>query len=180
MTCIVGIAQGGKVYLGGDSAGIAGFDLTIRSDPKVFRKGPFLIGYTSSYRMGQLLRFRFDPPAHHPPEMDPFEFMATTFIDAVRECLSTGGYAKKENEQEEGGCFLVGYRGVLYCVGEDYQVGIASSGFDAVGCADAAARGALYATRGDDPETRIRVSLEAAEHCNIGVRGPFVIERLDE
>lgn len=180
VTCIVGVVENGAVFIGGDSAAVSGYDLTIRADAKVFRNGPFLIGYTSSFRMGQLLRFRFEPPAHHPPEQDAFEFMATTFVDAVRTCLSDGGYAKKTNEQEEGGCFLVGYRSALYYVGADYQVGIPTNGYESVGCADSIARGALYATEGKSAEERITIALKAAEHFNAGVRGPFVIERLTE
>ena len=37
MTCIAAIAEKGKVYIGGDSAGVAGLDLTIRADEKVFK-----------------------------------------------------------------------------------------------------------------------------------------------
>src|SRR5690606_5374194 len=44
MTCIVAIKDGGSVWMGGDSAGCSGFDLTIRDDAKVFRNGPYLIG----------------------------------------------------------------------------------------------------------------------------------------
>lgn len=50
MTCIVGLAHGGKVYLGADSAGLAGDELTPRRDPKVFRVGEFVFGYGSLAR----------------------------------------------------------------------------------------------------------------------------------
>ncbi len=39
MTCIVGLVDNGKVYIGGDSAGCAGYDVRIREDQKVFRNG---------------------------------------------------------------------------------------------------------------------------------------------
>jgi hypothetical protein len=55
MTCIVGLRQGGKVFIGGDSAGISGWDVTVRADPKVFLSGPYAMGFTSSFRLGQLL-----------------------------------------------------------------------------------------------------------------------------
>ena len=41
MTCIVGLVHGGKVYMGGDSAGVGGYCLTVRADEKVFRNGEF-------------------------------------------------------------------------------------------------------------------------------------------
>src|SRR5690242_15173484 len=85
MTCIVGlVAADGRVHLGGDSAGIAGYDLTVRKDPKVFRVGEFAVGFTSSFRMGQLLRFAFTPP---PIEGDLDAYMVTTFVNALRDCF---------------------------------------------------------------------------------------------
>jgi hypothetical protein len=55
MTCIVGIVENGKVYMGGDAAGVNGYSVRVRKDPKLFKVGEFLFGYTSSFRMGQLL-----------------------------------------------------------------------------------------------------------------------------
>lgn len=179
MTCIVGLVHDNTVYLGGDSAGTAGWDMTVRSDPKVFRNGPFLIGYTTSFRMGQLLRFRFQPPPHHPPEMDDLEFMATAFVDGVRQCFKDYGYTKIDSSREEGGAFLVGYRGRLYSVGSDFQVGVPADPFDAAGCGDQVARGAMFVQSPDtDPRKRITAALMAAERFSAGVRGPFVIEEL--
>lgn len=36
MTCIVGLKHENSVWIGGDSAGVAGLSVTIRKDPKVF------------------------------------------------------------------------------------------------------------------------------------------------
>lgn len=179
MTCIVGLVDEGKVYIGGDSAGVNGnWDLIVRADPKVFRTGPFLMGFTSSFRMGQLLHYAFVPPPH-PPELDLYRYMTVDFINAVRDCLKSGGWAKKEGEKEVGGIFLVGYRGHLFHVESDYQVGEALDGYMAVGSGDEVARGALYATQKLPPMVRLRLALEAAERWNAGVRGPFVIEVLE-
>jgi hypothetical protein len=42
MTCIVAVKdKHGNITMGADSAGISGWDLTIRSDPKVFITGPY-------------------------------------------------------------------------------------------------------------------------------------------
>lgn len=172
MTCIVGLVDKGRVYIGGDSAGIAGLSLTVRSDPKVFAIGEFVVGYTSSFRMGQLLRFKFQPPAI---EGDLFAYMATHFVDALRECFKQGGYAEVCNGQESGGNFLVGVRGHLFHIQSDYQVGEALSQYDACGCGDDVACGALYATKGKGARYRIRTALEAAEQHSAGVRGPFVV-----
>ena len=171
MTAIVGLAQAGSVYVGGDSAGVSGMSLTVRADTKVFRKDRYLFGFTTSFRMGQLIRYSLTLPK---PGGDLDSFMATTFIDAVRDCLKAGGWAAKENDREEGGTFLVGVRGQLFAVYDDYQVARAADGFAAVGCGDQIALGALYATAdlGMGPRRRVRTALAAAERFSAGVRGP--------
>ena len=68
ITCIVGFSHLGKVYIGGDSAGLSGWGLTVRKDPKVFANGPCIMGFTSSFRMGDLLRYSLVVPERHPDE----------------------------------------------------------------------------------------------------------------
>jgi hypothetical protein len=174
MTCIVGVVEGGKVHIGGDSAGVSGLDLKIRRDRKVFVNGPFVFGCTTSFRMIQLLQFVLQPPKRH-PDKDLMAFMVTDFIDAVRNCLKAGGYAKKENEKEEAGNFLVGYEGRLFQVFSDYQVGESVHGYDACGCGESYAIGSLFGAAGPAKE-RIERALTAAEANSAGVRGPFHIE----
>ncbi|MDP1686861.1 hypothetical protein [Hydrogenophaga sp.] len=181
MTCIVGLKRGGVVYIGGDSAGVAGLDLTVRQDGKVFQSGPFLFGFTSSFRMGQLLRYSFTPPKHH-PDMDTMAYMVGPFVDGVRACLKAGGFAKQDNQVETAGTFLVAYQDRLFCIHGDYQVGEAEDPFDAIGCGDAYAKGAMWATLSTtgephdiDPEKAIYTALLCAERHSAGVRSPFYV-----
>ena len=177
MTCIVGVQHEGKVWIGGDSAGVAGWSLSVRADEKVFRNGPMIMGFTSSFRMGQLLRYSLTVP-HHPDGMDADEWMCTAFVDEVRRCLSAGGFAKKDSEVEEGGFVLVGYRGVLYQVESDYQVARRASGYDAIGSGSDIALGALAVTQGMAPKPRVLAALKAAERHNAAVCAPFrVVKR---
>lgn len=173
MTCIVGIEHDDKVYIGGDSAGTGGWNLTVRADEKVFRNGPFVMGFTSSFRMGQLLRHALSDVPEQATKQTNAAFMCTTFIDAVRACLKAGGFAAIHNGVETGGTFLVGYRGNLYGIYDDFQVGRAISGQLAVGCGDAVAMGALCASALKDPRAKLRQALQIAEDNNGGVRGPF-------
>ena len=173
MTAIVGLVHNGSVYIGGDSAGVAGMSLTVRADAKVFRKKGYVFGFTSSFRMGQLLRYSLKLPK---PRRDLDAFMSTTFVDALRDCLKAGGWAAKDNEREDGGTFLVGVRGQLFAIYDDYQVAKAADGFAAVGCGHQVALGALFGTAGTglSPRRRVARALKAAERFNSGVRGPFV------
>jgi len=183
LTCIVGLLDGGNVYIGGDSAGVGGYQLSVRADQKVFRNGPFLMGFTSSFRMGQLLRYKFNPPEHPcltgtGERMGIYKYMVTYFVDAVRQCLKDGGFATKKDEEESGGSFLVGYNGRLFEIEDDYQVAEQVAKYHAVGCGAQIALGSLYSTEGQPPEDRVRLALEAAERFIAGVRGPFVINKL--
>ena len=177
MTCIVGLVHEEKVYIGGDSAGVAGYCLMLRADQKVFTNGPFAMGFTTSFRMGQLLRHAFRPPDHDPREADE-KFMAVTFVNEVRKCLKEGGWAAEDNKRESGGTFLVGYSGRLYRVENDYQVGETPHGFDAVGCGAELALGALHVLDGTNdlgPRAKLIVALSAACRFSAGVAEPFNI-----
>jgi ATP-dependent protease HslVU (ClpYQ) peptidase subunit len=174
LTCIVGLVHDGNAYLGGDSAGCSGWDLTVRADPKVFVNGSYVMGFTTSFRMGQLLRYSFTPPE---PDYvnDLHRFMCTAFTDSLRQCLKDGGWAEKEKEREAGGTFLVGTHGRLFIFNADYQAGEPADPYAAVGCGAGYALGALHATegRGMKPEKRLDAALTAAERFSNGVRGPF-------
>ena len=174
MTCIVGLVSNGEVWMGADSWGGAHSFGNVRKDPKLFRRGPFLIGYTTSFRMGQLLQYKFSVPEIG-KEQDVFAYMATIFVDAVRACLKSGGFAKKKDEEESGGQFLVGYAGRLFTIESDYQVAEDVVSYAATGCGQDIALGSLFSTPLADPEFRLSVALEAAEAFSAGVRRPFDI-----
>lgn len=182
MTCVAGVVDEGIVYMGADSAGVAGFDLVVRADGKLFRRGDFLIGFCGSFRIGQLLRYRLKLPVHQ-DGVDVHEFMATQFVDSVRECLREGGCERKRDEVVSGGTFLVGYRSRLFQIESDYQVGEAAAGIDAVGCGAPAALGAMSALRDVNAlrgPNLVHAALQAAERLNAGVRGPFQVQALIE
>jgi len=182
MTAIVGLIDEGtgKIYIGGDSAGVAGLSIQLRKDPKVFKTGPFLIGYTTSFRMGQLIRFGLDPAPRH-PDKDIYEYMCVTFINNLRHVLKDGGYTKIESNREDGGTFIVGYEGRLFEVQEDFQVAEPLENYTACGCGFELALSSLYTTKRldhKDPYGRVLIALEAAENYSGGVSAPFVIETL--
>lgn len=180
MTCIVGIVGKKHIYMGGDSAGVGGLSLHIRADEKVFVKENMIFGITGSFRMGNLLRFKLQIP-EHPVKMDNYEYMCTAFIDAIRDCFKAGGFAHRKDDVEEmDGTFIVGYKGQLYEIEGDYQVGMLRVNYHAVGCGRDLATGAMFASQGHKlPERqRILIALEAAEQFSAGVRGPFVIKKI--
>ena len=173
MTAVVGLVHDGRVHLGADSALTAGWALTISAQPKVFRRGPYVIGTSGSPRMAQVMRYSFEPP---PLDGEPHRFMATAFIDAMRQVLKDAGVATKTADQEAtGGSFaLVGIAGRLFEIQSDYQVSESVDGFAAIGSGFEPCLGALHATPGRPVRERLRIALEAAERFNAAVHGPFV------
>lgn len=178
MTCIVGIETNDNVFIGADSASVSGGQIERTHLTKVFQRGDFLIGYTTSFRMGQLLQYSLDAPTQEVE--DDLEYMATVFIDAVRECLKSGGFATVDSDQERGGFFLVGYKGKLYEVDDDYQVNRFRDGFSALGAGNEYAMGSLFTTvHVPDPVARVTAALQAAERFSASVCEPFVINNLN-
>lgn len=177
MTCIVGLEHKGSVYIGGDSAAVAGWTIKPVTEPKVFRNGNVLIGYTSSFRMGQILQYDL----HLLPDeenQDDQRYLVTKFIPSVRECLKNGGYTKIDNNQESGGWFLVGYHGKLFKVCADFQITRTSLGFDAVGAGEDFALGALARMKITNPKDAITKALEISAFLCGAVRPPYYVEKL--
>jgi len=176
MTCIVGYVEDGVVYLGGDSAGVSGYDLVHRADSKVFRKGKMVFGFTSSFRMGNLLRFKLDIPKQK-KGVRIYQYMCTDFVDAVIKCLRDNHYAKDSNGQYSGGVFMVGYKGRLFKIDSDFQVAESLEVYDACGCGESLALGAMYAIEDTfavtNPYDTLSTALSAACHFSAGVSEPF-------
>lgn len=177
MTAIAAVKADGKIWMGGDSAGVAHYHLHVRSDPKVFRLGEMLFGYTSSFRMGQIIQYhlRVEKPRE---DEDRHRYMVCTMIPAVRAALKEQGFLKTENGREEIGTFLVGWRGELYIIEDDMQVAMLHEPYAAVGCGQDLVLGSLHTTEqldGPTPRERIEYALDAAVAFSAGVRGPFTI-----
>jgi hypothetical protein len=179
MTAIAAIIDGDKIWMGGDSAGVctSSLSLVVRKDPKVFVKGKFIMGFTSSFRMGNLLQYSFKIP-EHPLTMTDEAYMNTVFVDAVRSCFKKGGYSSTDSGQETGGQFIVGHNKKIYIIGSDFQVGIPVDNYSACGCGSDLCLGSLYSTIGMPPNKRIRMALQAAERFSGGVRRPFTIKSI--
>jgi ATP-dependent protease HslVU (ClpYQ) peptidase subunit len=186
MTCIVAIEHQGQVIMGGDSASSDGWRLSQVRRPKVFVRDDLIFGYTSSFRMGDLLQYSLAIPIHEwvgegETLYDDDEYICKRLIPDVRECLSKGGFTKIEHSKEEGGTFLVGYHGRIYEVSDDFGVTTPVAGFTAVGSGYLVALGSLYTSShyGDwSPMNRVGDALDAAAAFTGSVRGPFTIMRL--
>lgn len=172
MTCIVGFVDRDdkRVYIGGDSAGVSGSNIRVRADEKVFIKDNMIFGFTSSFRMGQIIRYSFRIPKQE--HEDDFEYLCTDFINYLKECLESHDF-------KDGGRFLLGYNGNLYCIQEDFQVAKNDYGYDACGSGEEYALGCLNALNTVDTylsaKSKINIALETASKFSTDVCSPNVI-----
>ena len=177
MTCMVGLVDGGEVYMGADSMAAQNWDARQSSLPKVFSRDEFLIGYSTSFRMGQLLQYKLKiTPRNKEPVM---AYMVETFVEDVRCCLKEYGYTKIENSQEEGGDILVGFCGRLFHIADDFHVNEYLNGFTAIGCGFQYALGVMQALVDIPAKHRVRTALEISAYFSNGVSEPFYVKKLD-
>jgi len=169
MTCIIGLRENGKTYIGADSSAVGGLDIRIRKTPKVFRNDGIIIGYTSSFRMAQILQFMDIPQYDEPDE----KYMVTKFIEAIRQEFKVKGFSTIKDNEETGGSFIVGVSGYIYQIDSDYQVQEYVDDILAVGCGRQYALGAMSALNKLSPRERILRSLEISAYYSGGVCAPF-------
>ena len=180
MTCIVAVRDKRGVVMGGDSCGAGdnGWARAAFKRPKVFRNGAFVIGYTDSFRMGQLLEFKLEPPTPPRRDADLHGFMVADFAEQVRAVEKAGGYTKIENGVEVGGAFIVAVRARIFLFSGAYAVLEPNEPFVAVGCGESFALGALRALSPRmSAQARCAVALQVAAASSGGVMPPFHFER---
>lgn len=166
----------GKIWIGGDSAASQGDDIEIAATPKVFKRGQFVYGYAGCYRTGQVMHHLFREPDRKRGQSD-IAYLVGPFIDAMRATIKKAGTDKTLNAGSEAtyAQMLLGYRGHLYCVENDFAVLECVDGIEAVGTGRPYAIGAMHATPTLSPSVRVRRGLNTAARWCSSVRGPFRI-----
>jgi len=179
MTCIVGYTdEESNVFIGGDSAASSNTDdMRIRVDQKVCKKSNGMIfGFTSSFRMGQIIQYCFDVPKKRCGQ-DDFEYLCGDFVNSLIRCLKDNGYAEIQDNVVTGGIFLLGFNGNLYKIQKDFQVSQIVKNYNACGCGEQYAMGAMRIMEGQDlsPGARIKTALDTAEVFSCAVSSPYHI-----
>ena len=184
MTCIIGYIdkKNNKTYMGCDSCASTGNDKIIRKDKKVFKSDynpNFLIGFTSSYRMGQLLMYA--DVKVFPSESDlnknnlevNHKFMVTQIIPKIQQLFEEGGFG----DRDEGGEFLIAYKNQLYKIYSDFQVEENTLDYNSCGCGEYYAEGSLFSLQDSNKNIidKIHTGLQSATYFSGGVDKPFYI-----
>lgn len=180
MTCVVGLIEDGRIWMGADSCISSAINRTLGS-PKVFTLGAYIIGFSGSMRELQLWQFKATLP--DPPQSTSLDhFMAGSFADAIRSCLSESGQMGKDDEREGSTSqALVGVRGRLYRFQQDFSAVRPRPPYDAAGSGCESALGALHALNPYDiaPKQKVLAALKASAEFTAYVAPPFHIRSME-
>lgn len=184
MTCIIGLKHKNTAYLAADSlGGNTNGSYNIREDKKIFERDAidgtkWIFGYTTSFRMGQLLQYKLIlPNVEHKVGQDLFVEMVN-LMDVIRTLFKDGGFSTKDKERESGGNFLIAVNGELFEIESDFQVAKVTANYMSCGCGEDLALGALWVgtqNQSYDPILVINNSLNAVIAHNALVKPPFII-----
>jgi len=171
MTCIVALRHEDKIYMAGDrGASDDGVILSLES-PKVWKVGPYLIGYAGSMD-GDRIRHNFRPSA--PNIKDTDKFMHTKFIKELREFYNEFWIdTSKEGELS----LIIGIRGEIYEHSSgDMSLSKYSLPYVSIGSGSEYAYGVLYATdKQKNARNRVNQAVSAAIKFNPSCMGPVDI-----
>ena len=93
------------VWLCGDSLGVSGYNKTTRVDEKVFYKEGYVIGFTSSYRFGQIIRHYVNLPPI--PKKTKNHDHIIKIIELISEQLYIHHWSTETNNQRAGGQLII-------------------------------------------------------------------------
>jgi len=136
MTCIVGMEYNNQVFMAGDVQGTGWNNKVVHTTPKVFNRKGVLFGYTTSYRFGQVLEHNLQDPVVPAADDEIYRWLITVLVPDIRQVLKDNGY-------EKGGNCLIGVRGQLWEMQDDFSVLRSVKGYSAVGSGYEYALGAL-------------------------------------
>lgn len=174
MTAVAGISDGKYVWLAGDSAFSTDDSVWIQRDPKVFKRGPVVIGTAGRARWESLLRYVVDiPPLKR--DQEPARWANVDLATAIRKAATQEGYEHESGFIEFDDCAaMVGIAGRLFVVEPDLCCWSPMSGYHAIGSGGEHALVSLTETAGRmQPKARLKRALERAVEKTPFVRPPF-------
>lgn len=171
----------GEVYIGGDSSAVAEYDMLTIATPKVFHVGEMLFGFAGHFRFGQIVQHAFVPPKYKGGDITAY--MSRDMMEALREAAHDSGFLKNIDGRDRAGLGIVGFRGRLFILQDEFEVLEPTDSIASIGCGYPYAIGAMRALTQAQPdlsvEQRMQIALETSEYYSGGVRGPFRILKLE-
>jgi len=187
MTCIVAIRGAKEIVVGGDSAESDMWTISCRDDTKFFARGPYIIGFCGSIRIGQIVRFKMKLPKPRAEDLQSkdkmLKFMCSKFIDDLAVALSQNGALVSDDDDgssmASSSGLIVCVGGYLFCVYPDLAVSTTTKNYIAMGSGESFALGSLYTTENTKQSCTRRVlkALNAASEFSTTVAGPYHLFR---
>lgn len=168
MTTIIGIKTESSVLLIGDRRATDGTRYGVLSEPKVFRVGDALIGYSGTLRSLQALKCGLQLRARQDGE-SPLQYLTGLLVTEMR--LT---FHDRMITDDAPGETIVACGGELYVITTDGSALAPHRGYDAIGSGQDYALGVMYANRHIvDPRLRLWKAMEAAAEFDSYTGGPF-------
>jgi ATP-dependent protease HslVU (ClpYQ) peptidase subunit len=171
MTCIAVVRQDDKVYMAGDRGASDDGTILALDAPKVWKIGPYLIGYAGSMD-GERIRYNFKPT---PPNIkDTDKFMQTKFIKQLKK-FYTDWWVDTGKDSDFG--LIIAVKGQIYeHSSSDMSLSKYEVDYLAMGSGAEYAYGALHATEKiKDPRRRLQAAVGAAIKFSPTCMGPIDI-----
>lgn len=172
MSCVVGIVDKDKIWMGCDSFATTetGERRPITAN-KIFKNGKYLLGFIGSVRGGQLLS-----PHYFKPPSNILDFPARVIVLFQEQgCLTI----TDKSVYEQSCNILVGFEGNLYEIMLDFQLNPVPQ-YTSIGSGSLFAFGSLHTTQGMEltPYERITKALEAAAFFDTASGPPFLVHSI--
>ena len=188
MTCVVGVAVPGHgCVLAADSLGLgdAGAFL-IETQGKLFTPSSRLaVGFTRSYREGQIMRYLMEWPPKPQEGTDVTSWIVREVVGKLRETLKEHGALEKgERGADQGAWLILAVRDRVFEIAPDFQVTESAAGYVSLGSGYRYALGAMAVQLGgrtaatlSEAESFARSAIGATEAHNTFVRSPITCVR---
>lgn len=172
MTCIITMKdKNNKVWIAGDKLGSNGYNKNLYKDPKVFKVGPFHFGYTTSFYMGQLLKYHWVQPTRN-MHIEDDEYIFRDVMNSLKSLFDKNHFGKiKADREPDFGDFLMVYKNRIFKVQYNMSM-LEVDDFACVGCGAETAYGvvdALIKHTEYEPEKLLKETMKTVSKFICGV-----------
>lgn len=172
MTCVAGlIDEKGNVHMACDSEVSDDSSAMSMASPKIAINGDYIIGVSQSLRVLNIMHHASLPPV--PSAENLSSFMCIEFIQSVAELMDNMPGTSTPEKLEESTEILVGTKGRLFVIGDDYSVHEHRYPYAVIGGGTLPALGSFFSTEDLSPKARVQKAVKAASEFSAGVRGPI-------
>ena len=133
MTCIVAFKTKLGTVVAGDLLGSNLYTKHLYSKSKVFSNSGYTMGYTYTFRFGQLMEYKLKPIYPSPNDTDLTAFLVNNFIPAVLKVMETNKHLDNPGTEASSGTAIVEVKNRIFVLQSDLAI-LEHDKFASVGC----------------------------------------------